>query len=42
MRSRADGRMRKTSEAGHGTCQKKPTRASGIPARIISGTSIMW
>ena len=28
--------------AGHGTCQKNPIRASGRPARIISGTSMVW
>ena len=39
---RAEGRIWKTSEAGHGTCQKNPIRASGRASRIRFGTRIMW
>ena len=38
----AEGTIRKTSGAGHGTCQKWPIRASGRAARMISGASISW
>ena len=38
VKSLREGKIRNTSEEGHGMCRKKPMRAAGASCRSIAGT----